>query len=69
MKAAKDIETGDKLVSANGDEIVVESVRIVVESNDASESRKIKYITAAGQPEIADWNLQKYIDQGAITIG
>jgi len=72
MKAAKDLISGDKIKA--GDTVAsVASVRVVVEahaivSGGTGHTATVKYITIDGQPEIADWNLQQYIDQGSIEI-
>lgn len=71
MKNASEIKIGDKLKAGNMISEVVD-VKLVVEgystAQGKSEGRKIKYIKVEGQPEIADHNLQQYIDQGSIEI-
>ena len=68
-KTAKDLVVGDKL-KAGSLIAEVETVRIEVIGSVApgQSERKTVYIKIEGQPEIADWNLQKYIDQGSIGI-
>jgi len=66
---ANELKVGDKIKAG---EMVAEikAVREVVEGHSTSskEVKTIKYFTVEGQPEIAAWNLQKYIDQGMIII-
>ena len=66
MKKANELKVGDKLKAG---EMVAEVESIRTEWEGAmGQGREIKYIQISGQPEIADWNLQKFIDQGSIEI-
>ena len=64
MKTAKDLVVGDKL-KAGTMVAEIKSVRLVVKG---SAGETVKHFIIDGQPEIAAWNLQKYIDQGSIEI-
>jgi len=64
MKKANELEAGDKLKA--GTMIAeIKSVRLEVRG---SAGEIVKHFTLDGQPEIAAWNLQKFIDQGSIEI-
>ncbi len=64
-KTAKDLVVGDK-IKAGSIIADVKSIRLEVPGNDSTHT--VKHFTFDGQPEIAAWNLQKYIDQGSIEI-
>ena len=72
MTKAKDLQVGDKIKA--GEMIAeIKSIREVVEghsvvSGGKGTTKTVKYFTVEGQPEIAAWNLQKYVDQGMIEI-
>ena len=60
MKKANELKVGDKLKA--GEMVAsVESIRTEWEGA-MGHGRKVKYIKVSGQPEIACWNLQKFID-------
>lgn len=63
-KTAKDLVVGDKLKAGT----MIAEIKSVREAAEGPTAKLVKFFTIEGQPEIAAWNLQKYIDQGSIEI-